>query len=132
MPSSFSFLKIELVFSSRACTSPRFTTSTFPLLIFRVSSGLSKPFLIVDAIVVLLLENRISFLFAFLHLCERETSPENAKTQTHFFINSSTAAVIALTPVRKVGSGKGSNKLECSDGRGLPDFLLASTLAGST
>ena len=38
---------------------------------------------------------------------------------------------MALTPVRKVGSGNGSNKLECSDGRGLPDSLLAFTLAGS-
>src|SRR6266705_3205561 len=49
----------------------------------------------------------------------------------HFFINSSTAAVIALTPVRRVGSGSGSNRLECSDGSGLPDFRLASTLDGS-
>ena len=49
----------------------------------------------------------------------------------YFFINSSTAEVIALTPVRKVGSGSGSNRLECRDGRGFPDFLLASTLAGS-
>jgi hypothetical protein len=49
-----------------------------------------------------------------------------------FFINSSTALVIALTPVRNVGSGSGSNKLECSEGNGLPDFLLASTRAGST
>lgn len=51
--------------------------------------------------------------------------------QIYFFINSNTAAVIALTPVRNVGSGSGWNKLECSDGNGLPDFLLASTLAGS-
>src|SRR2546426_8818637 len=51
---------------------------------------------------------------------------------TYFFISSSTAAVIPLIPVRRVGSGSGSNKLECSDGSGLPDFLAASTLAGST
>ena len=49
----------------------------------------------------------------------------------YFFISSSTAAVIALTPVRNVGSGSGWNKLEWSEGSGLPDFLLASTLAGS-
>ena len=49
----------------------------------------------------------------------------------YFFINSSTAAVIARTPVRRVGSGSGSNRLECSDGKGLPDFRLASTLDGS-
>ena len=49
----------------------------------------------------------------------------------YFFNNSSTAAVIALTPVRNVGSGNGWNKLEWSDGSGLPDFRLASTLAGS-
>jgi hypothetical protein len=36
-----------------------------------------------------------------------------------------------LTPVRNVGSGSGWNKLECNEGSGLPDFLLASTLAGS-
>src|SRR6266508_1640297 len=33
-----------------ACTPPRFTTSTLPLLMFRVSSGLSKLFLIVAAL----------------------------------------------------------------------------------
>jgi len=53
------------------------------------------------------------------------------RSDTHFFINSSTAVVIALIPVRRVGSGSGSNKLECRDGRGFPDFLLASTLDGS-
>ena len=30
----------------------------------------------------------------------------------YFFINSSTADVIALTPVRKVGSGTGANNAE--------------------
>src|SRR5437762_548648 len=50
----------------------------------------------------------------------------------YFFISSSTAEVIALIPVRRVGSGCGSNKLECSDGKGLPDFMAASTLEGST
>jgi hypothetical protein len=30
----------------------------------------------------------------------------------YFFINSSTAVVIAFIPVRKVGSGNGSNRLE--------------------
>lgn len=54
------------------------------------------------------------------------------KARDYFFINSITAVVIALIPVRRVGSGSGSNKLECSDGRGFPDFLAASTLAGST
>ena len=48
------------------------------------------------------------------------------------FINSNTAAVIALMPVRNVGSGRGWNKLECSEGSGLPDCRLAATFAGST
>jgi hypothetical protein len=46
----------------------------------------------------------------------------------YFFINSSTAAVMALTPVRNVGSGNGWNKLEWSEGAA--DFRLAS-LAGA-
>src|SRR5262245_51679954 len=50
----------------------------------------------------------------------------------YFFINSSTTEVIAFTPVLSVGSGSGANKLECNDGRGLPDCLLAATRAGST
>src|SRR2546422_4303901 len=50
----------------------------------------------------------------------------------HFFINSSTAAVIALTPVRIVGSGKGAKSAECSDGSGVPVSLLSLTFGGST
>src|SRR5690348_16104978 len=38
----------------------------------------------------------------------------------HFFINSNTAAVIAVTPVLIVGSGTGANSGECSEGKGLP------------
>jgi hypothetical protein len=49
----------------------------------------------------------------------------------YFFINSNTAAVIAFTPVLSVGSGNGANKLECKDGKGFPDCLLAATFAGS-
>lgn len=56
----------------------------------------------------------------------------NTRAHLYFFINSSTAVVIALIPVRRVGSGSGSNKLECSEGSVLPDFLAASTRAGST
>ena len=58
--------------------------------------------------------------------------PKTPGSKSHFFINSSTAVVIALIPVRKVGSGCGSNKLECNEGRGFPDFAAAATLAGST
>jgi hypothetical protein len=38
--------------------------------------------------------------------------PRFAGCTLYFFINSSTAVVIALIPVRRVGSGNGSNKLE--------------------
>jgi len=37
----------------------------------------------------------------------------------------------AMTPVRNVGSGNGSNKLECKDGRGLPDLRLAAIFSGA-
>lgn len=50
---------------------------------------------------------------------------------SYFFINSSTAKVMALTPVRSVGSGNGANKAECSEGNGLPVCLLSFTLSGS-
>src|ERR1700745_2902629 len=43
----------------------------------------------------------------------------------HFFIKSSTAPLIALTPVRTVGSGTGANSLECGPGSRVP-FSLAS------
>src|SRR5215510_4962826 len=56
----------------------------------------------------------------------------DGRVSVYFFVNSKTAAVIAFTPVRSVGSGSGWNRLECSDGKGLPDFLAASTFAGST
>jgi len=50
----------------------------------------------------------------------------------YFFISSRTTPVMAFMPVRSVGSGKGANRLECREGRGFPDFRLASTFAGST
>ena len=50
----------------------------------------------------------------------------------YFFISSRTTPVMAFMPVRSVGSGKGANRLECKEGRGFPDFRLASTFAGST
>ena len=50
----------------------------------------------------------------------------------YFFINSSTALVIAITPVRMVGSGTGANLLECKLGSDCPVFLLSASFAGST
>src|SRR5882724_4089275 len=49
-----------------------------------------------------------------------------------FFINSNTAEVIALTPVRSVGSGNGANNAECSEGKGVPVARLCFTFSGST
>ena len=44
--------------------------------------------------------------------------------ENHFFIKSSTAAVIATMPVRIVGSGTGANLLECKVGSGgAPGFF---------
>jgi len=51
---------------------------------------------------------------------------------SYFFINSSTALVIPITPTRIVGSGTGANLLECRLGRGVPFFLLSAIFAGST
>src|SRR5512138_1636478 len=56
----------------------------------------------------------------------------NGLSVLYFFINSSTTDVMAFTPVLRVGSGTGANKLECKEGSGLPDCLLAATLTGST
>src|SRR5687767_5395732 len=53
-------------------------------------------------------------------------------TVFYFFINSNTAEVIAFTPVRNVGSGKGWNRAECNDGKGVPASLLCLTFTGST
>src|SRR4029453_11275821 len=63
-----------------------------------------------------------------LRLCAGNLTPSR---KGYFFIKSNTAAVIALTPFRSVGSGCGWNKLECREGNGLPDFRLASTREGS-
>src|SRR6185503_12157054 len=49
----------------------------------------------------------------------------------YFFINSSTAEVIALTPVLNVGSGTGAKSAEWRPGNGTPDSRLCLTLAGS-
>ena len=43
-----------------------------------------------------------------------------------------TAEVIAFTPVRRVGSGRGWNNAECNDGKGVPVSLLCFTFTGST
>jgi len=66
---------------------------------------------------------------AKLTLSERVFATEKAAAKTaalqkssYFFINSSTATVIAFTPVRIVVSGTGQNRLECSDGNGTPVF----------
>src|SRR5437763_10402121 len=53
-------------------------------------------------------------------------------TTAYFFMSSSTTEVMALTPVRSVGSGNGSNRAECSDGNGVPVSLLRFIFAGST
>ena len=51
----------------------------------------------------------------------------------YFFIKSRTALVIAITPVRIVGSGKGANLLECKLGNGAaPGFLEAAIFSGAT
>src|SRR4026209_2262253 len=59
--------------------------------------------------------------YGFYVGCEAEATPAVA----YFFINSSTAAVIAFTPARMVGSGTGANNAECSDGTGFPVRLLS-------
>ncbi len=63
-------------------------------------------------------------------------SPEHRETveeRIYFFIKSSTAAVIATTPVRMVGSGTGANLLECRVGSGAaPGFFDSANFAGST
>ena len=51
---------------------------------------------------------------------------------SHFFINSSTAVVIPIMPVRMVGSGTGANLLECRLGNSFPSFLYSAIFAGST
>ena len=48
----------------------------------------------------------------------------------YFFINSSTAAVIPIIPVRIVGSGTGANLLECRVGNSFPAFLNSAIFAG--
>ena len=53
--------------------------------------------------------------------------------QRYFFIKSSTALVIATTPVRIVGSGTGANLLECKLGSGgAPGFFEAAIFSGAT
>src|SRR6185369_18004546 len=49
----------------------------------------------------------------------------------YFFINSSTAEVVAFTPVLSVGSGTGANRAEWRPGSATPDSRLAFTFAGS-
>jgi hypothetical protein len=51
----------------------------------------------------------------------RQASPRKT---SYFFINSITARVMALTPVRIVGSGTGQNGAECREGSGTPVFWL--------
>ncbi len=59
------------------------------------------------------------------------TAQQNVRR--HFFIKSSTAEVIAIMPVRIVGSGTGANLLECRLGSGAaPGFRLSAYFAGST
>lgn len=41
-----------------------------------------------------------------------ERFPLKSRVSIYFFINSSTADVIAFTPVRRVGSGRGANSGE--------------------
>src|SRR6266705_1683317 len=50
----------------------------------------------------------------------------------YFFIKSSTAVVIAMIPVRIVGSGTGANLLECRVGNSFPACLYSAIFAGST
>lgn len=50
----------------------------------------------------------------------------------YFFISSSTAVVIAIIPVRIVGSGTGANLLECKLGRCVPVLLLSAIFSGAT
>jgi hypothetical protein len=58
--------------------------------------------------------------------------PESHAVCCYFFIKSSTALVMAMSPVRMVGSGTGANLLECKLGNGVPVFLLSAAFAGST
>src|SRR5437879_13792422 len=57
-----------------------------------------------------------------------------ANASGNYFLpaSSSTATVIAMTPVLIVGSGSGANWLECSEGRDLPVFSLSASLSGFT
>ena len=50
----------------------------------------------------------------------------------HFFIKSSTAPLIALTPVRTVDSGTGANSLECGPGSRVPFSLASFNFCAST
>src|ERR1051326_883911 len=50
----------------------------------------------------------------------------------YFFIKSSTALVIAFTPVRIDGSGTGANSLECGPGSRVPFSLASASFAEST
>src|SRR5437763_10299856 len=63
--------------------------------------------------------------------CHRQTYA--AVRACYLFIKSNTAAVIATTPVRIVGSGTGANLLECRVGSGAaPGFFDSANFAGST
>lgn len=49
-----------------------------------------------------------------------------------YFIKSSTALVMALTPVRRVGSGMGAHRAECTPGSGTPVRWLSANFSEST
>lgn len=64
-------------------------------------------------------------------LLKRVGSPK--RVSRYFFIKSRTALVIAIMPVRMVGSGTGANLLECRLGSGsAPGFFEAAILSGAT
>ena len=46
-------------------------------------------------------------------------------------MSDSTTDAIAVTPVRRVGSGTGANRLECSDGSGAPVARLYASRYGA-
>ena len=65
--------------------------------------------------------------YGFADGCEAEATPVGV----YFFINSSTAAVIAFTPARMVGSGTGAKSAECNEGTGFPLRLFSANTFGS-